>query len=311
MDEQSTQVSPYRAIFFDLDGTLLPMEAEDFLAGYFRCLRQAMSRYDIDLEGFQNALQAGIYRMTTHTDGRLNADVFWETFFSTIDRGPLDWPAMVNDFYENEFSEIGNSVVPNPNAARAINTLQSKGYPLVLATMPLFPLRAVQERLMWAGIDPGAFQRITTYDNSTAAKPQLAFYKENLSAARAQGSEILMVGNNTEEDLVCLQVDMDAYLVTDFILDPINFDCSTVKHGSMADFASWVDTLPACDNPLDSIEPGPLVDSHGVSISSAGGSHASASAGASASSAAASHADTSAASGSFAASLQEAGHGAL
>lgn len=43
--------------------------------------------------------------------------------------------AAIGDFYENEFGELGADVKPNPAAARAIEALVAKGYPLVLATM--------------------------------------------------------------------------------------------------------------------------------------------------------------------------------
>ena len=50
----------------------------------------------------------------------------------------------------------------------------------------------------------------------------------------------------------------DAFLVTDHIIDPIGFDLSRVKHGTMEEFAAWVDTLPACENPVCGIDGGPV-----------------------------------------------------
>ena len=43
------------------------------------------------------------------------------------------------EFYEHEFGAIGEGFQPNPAAARAVEALAAKGYPLVLATMPMFP----------------------------------------------------------------------------------------------------------------------------------------------------------------------------
>ena len=67
--------------------------------------------------------------------------------------------------------------------------------------MPLFPRIAVEKRVQWAGCDPQAFERITTYDNSTSTKPHLAYDRENVEAIGLKPEEILMVGNNTREDL--------------------------------------------------------------------------------------------------------------
>ena len=59
-----------------------------------------------------------------------------------------------------------------------------------------------------------------------------------------RGSDVLMVGNNTLEDLSAMELGLDAYLVTDWILNPNDFDVETVRHGSMEDFAAWVAELP-------------------------------------------------------------------
>ena len=250
--------TPYRAVFFDLDGTLLPMDLGEFMQSYFGSLANYVAARGVDPETFTAGLKAGIKAMATHADGRLNADAYWEAFFGVVDRGVVDWTPLINEFYEHDFGAIGANVTPDPNAARAVEALRSKGYPLVLATMPMFPLRAVEWRLTWAGVDPEAFLRITNYENSTSVKPALAYYAENLKAAGLEGHEVLMVGNNTKEDLACLGLGMDAYLVTDHLLDPVNFDLGTVKHSTMAEFAAWAEALPACDNPARGIEPGPV-----------------------------------------------------
>lgn len=250
--------TPYRAVFFDLDGTLLPMDLSEFMQAYFGGLAEYVAARSIDPEAFINGLKSGIKAMAAPEDGRLNSEKYWEAFFKVIDQESADWTPLITEFYESEFGKIGKNVVPEPAAARAVNTLVEKGYPLVLATMPMFPLRAVEWRLAWAGIDPAVFSRITNYENSTAVKPSLDYYAENLRAAGVEGSDVLMVGNNTKEDLACLGLSMDAFLVTDHLLDPAKFDLSTVKHGTMEEFAAWVDTLPACERPADKIVAGPI-----------------------------------------------------
>lgn len=250
--------TPYRAVFFDLDGTLLPMDLGEFMTAYFERLAGFVAARGVDSETFVTGLKAGIRAMASHDDGGLNADAYWKAFFGIVDRAALDWEPFVAEFYERDFGKIGESVVPDRNAVRAVAALQSKGYPLVLATMPMFPLAAVEWRLAWAGLDARAFSRITNYENSTSVKPKLAYYAENLHAAGLDASDVLMVGNNTKEDLACLDLGMDAYLVTDHLLDPVKFDLSTVKHSSMAEFAAWAEALPECVDPAVRIEAGPV-----------------------------------------------------
>lgn len=256
----------YRAVFFDLDGTLLPMELEDFLGSYFKAITQFVDAHELDADSFSAGLKAGIGAMASHDDERTNYDVYWEEFFRRADPHAADWNELLTGFYEHDFGEVGADVVPDPNAARAIRTLTDKGYPLVLATMPMFPLRAVQWRLSWAGVDPRDFSRLTSYENSTSVKPKRAYCAENMAACGLKGSEVLMVGNNTVEDLSFLKLGADAFLVTDHLLDPVGYDLATVKHGSMADFADWVESLPVCENPARDINPGVVDEGARLSV---------------------------------------------
>lgn len=238
----------YDAVFFDLDGTLLPMDVETFLSKYFTLLGQCAVTRGFEPKQFSEAMRTSVFSMSQHEPGVLNSSVFWETFEACL--GPIDdaTRAFFDEFYEQDFGRIGEGFVPDPAAARAVEALRRRGYPLYLTTMPMFPRPGVEWRLRWAGVDPAAFARITCYDNSTACKPSLTYYHENLEIADVPASRVLMVGNNTKEDLACLDAGMDAYLVTDYLLNPNDFDIDTVKHGSMAAFADFVETLPACTN---------------------------------------------------------------
>ncbi len=293
---------PYRAVCFDLDGTLLPMDLHEFLSGYYKALAAFAVAHGCNAVEVSKALDAGINAVLKSEDGRTNHDVFWEAFCRNMGGEESSWEALFNQFYEEEFGRLGANVVPNPAAARAIAALQAKGYPLVLTTMPLFPHRAVEWRLQWAGVPPEAFQRLTVYSNSTSVKPKLAYYQENLDAMglsgedvewRLQwagvppeafqrltvysnstsvkpklayyqenldamglsGEDVLMVGNNTVEDLAFTQLGADAFLVTDWLLNPSGMDVDEVRHGTMEQFAQWVETLPPCANPATSIQP--------------------------------------------------------
>ena len=139
----------YRAIFFDLDGTLLPMEMDEFLGAYFEAIAGFVARQGLDAKAFSAGLKAGIGAMASHDDGRTNHEAYWEAFFQHADADAAAWEELLTEFYEHEFGAIGEGFQPNPAAARAVEALAAKGYPLVLATMPMFPRRAVEWRLAW------------------------------------------------------------------------------------------------------------------------------------------------------------------
>lgn len=248
----------YRAICFDLDGTLLPMDIDEFMNAYFRSLAAYVARRGHDPEPFMAGLRAGTAAMGANDGSRLNAEAFWEAMLGYVDPAAADWRSLAEEFYATEFGRIGEGFPADPTVARALGTLRDKGYPLVLTTMPMFPIQAVEWRLSWAGADPAAFSRITNYENSRAIKPKPLYFAENLAALGLHGPDVLMVGNNTLEDLAFCDLGVDAYLVTDCLLDPVGLDLSTVRHGTMADFERWAQALPDCADPAQGIAEGPV-----------------------------------------------------
>ncbi|MCI9129700.1 MAG: HAD family hydrolase [Eggerthellaceae bacterium] len=241
------------------------MDIDEFMSAYFQRIARFMQERGMDGRAFMTALKGGTKEMAAHSDDRTNEEAFWDEFFpvyeaqtgqalTETDRQQMR--ALADEFYDKDFPLIGESFQANPDSARVINALHEKGYPLVLATMPMFPRRAVEHRLEWAGVKPDAFARITSYENSKAVKPKQIYFAEQLAAIGEPGSRVLMVGNNTMEDLACLDVGFDGYLIMDWLLDPVSFDVDTVKHSSMAEFADWVEALPACTSPAPSIMSG-------------------------------------------------------
>ena len=267
----------YRAVCFDLDGTLLPMDLDAFLSEYYTQLGRFMVSRGLDAATFKKSLNSGVKAMVAHESTETNCDVFWGRFFEAVRENcavarssfistsvPMEeisqdeMRALFEEFYDRRFGAIGRDVVPDRNMVRAVATLREKGYPIVLATMPLFPPRALEHRCEWSGLSLGDFVRATNYENSTAAKPSLRYYAENLAALGVGGSDVLMVGNNTVEDLAFAQLGADTYLVTDHLLNPIDLDLSATRHGTTADFCAWVSELPDCEDPVAKVETGAI-----------------------------------------------------
>lgn len=251
----------YRVICFDLDGTLLGMDIDDFMHEYFSRIAKWAAGKGLDPVRFMDALKSGTKAMALSSDDSLNKNVFWNEFYRVYGEEELegiDVSDIADEFYLDEFVHIGDGFQPDPLTKQVVEVLKSKGYPLVLTTMPMFPLQAVKHRLGWAGVDASSFDRITTYENSKSTKPRQTYFAENLAAMGVTGEDVLMVGNNTMEDLAFLDLGADAYLVTDWLLDPVDFDLDAVKHGTFEEFVDWAKRLPDCSHPAESILTGPI-----------------------------------------------------
>ena len=245
-----------RAVFFDLDGTLLPMDLDEFLKNYFAAIGAYVAEKGLDVQAFSVGFSQGTKVMGHHGPEQTNCEAFWEEFFKHVDKDSADWEGVLDDFYGSVFPTVGAQVSANPASARAVNVLVEKGYPVVLATMPYFPLIAVLTRLNWADVDENAFARITHFENSCAAKPSTYYYAENLAACGLRGEDVLMVGNNTVEDLSFSELGAHVFLTTDWLLNPNGMNVADVPHGTMAEFAAWAETLPPCVSPAQGIATG-------------------------------------------------------
>ena len=241
----------YQAIFFDLDGTLLPMDTHAFMRSYFGALGAFFSDNGYDAARVLAGVKAGTEAMFAYDDGQTtNEQRFWRTFPRFME-GELglsgDWEALFNRFYDEVFPQLSAGIEPDPDAARAVARLRQKGYRMALTTNPLFPPQATACRLTWTGVDPDAFERVTAYQNSRYAKPSPAYYAENLAALGLRGADVLMVGNDPVEDGAACELGCDLYLVTDHLIERAGAegDVAARGRGSMADFLRFVEELPS------------------------------------------------------------------
>ena len=238
-------MTQYKAIFFDFDGTLLPMDTDEFLHGYFKQLVGFLAAKGFeDPKGIADNVYKGTGAMMSDHPGVTNEVAFWTAFTKLTGLTQEGFEPTMLEFYNGPYNNIGSELEVATKSIEVLDMLSKKGYPLYLTTTPLFPQVGVANRIKWTGIDANIFQRITTYENSTAAKPSLTYYRENIEIAGVKPEEILMVGNDTGDDLSILELGCDVYLVTDHLINKNGFDIETVKHGDMDAFIEFAKSLP-------------------------------------------------------------------
>ena len=87
---------------------------------------------------------------------------------------------------------------------------------LAIATNPLFPLTAIEQRLDWAGLSPEEypFSIVPSYENAHFAKPNPAFLAELLARLGWPEGPVVMVGDDPDNDVRCgLELGLARFLV--------------------------------------------------------------------------------------------------
>ena len=234
-----------KAILFDLDGTLLPMDQTEFTNGYFKLLAAKMAPHGYDPKQLVDALWQGVSAMTGNDGSRTNRQIFWESFTQKLGIQALALENILNDFYAREFDSVRTVLRETADRGPLLRGLRERGYGLVLATNPIFPAVAVETRLGWVGLRPEDFDYVTTYENSRRSKPNPDYYRDILSHIGRQGENCLMAGNNPVDDAAALQAGISVYLVTDYMENPDGVPIEDYPHGSFRDLAARLEALPA------------------------------------------------------------------
>lgn len=229
-----------KAILFDLDGTLLPMDQDQFVTAYFSMLAKKLSAYGYQPKELVNTVWTGTYAMIKNDGSRTNEQAFWAEFSKVYGDNVDRDTALFAEFYGNEFCQAKIHCGYNPEAPKTIHTLRDMGYRVALATNPVFPSIATETRMGWAGLSPDDFELFTTYENSSYCKPNPAYFAEILEKMNLHPEECLMVGNDVNDDGGALALGMQLFLLTDCLINHKNADISAIPHGTFADLMQYI-----------------------------------------------------------------------
>lgn len=231
-----------KAVLFDLDGTLLPMDQDVFVERYFGLLALKLAPYGYDAKALIKAIWTGTGAMVKNDGAATNETVFWNTFSAQFDRDVIPDIPLFEEYYKNEFQSVQSVCGYTPDAAKAVELVKSKGMRVVLATNPIFPAIATESRMRWAGLNAEDFELYTTYENARHSKPNPEYYRDILQQMGIKAEECLMVGNDVTEDMIAQSLGMQVFLLTDCLINKENKDISLYPHG---DFAALMDFMEA------------------------------------------------------------------
>ena len=207
----------YKAIFFDLDGTLLPLNEEEFTKGYFHFLCEKMSNYGYDKNELINLIWAGTKEMYKNDGSKTNEQVFWDYASSVLKNIKKD-KCLFDEFYLKEFKKTKIFCKENPYVREIIEFCKNNFEYVILATNPIFPKHGTLTRMSFIGLKEEDFDYISYYENSNYTKPNLNYYKDILDKFNLDGNEVLMFGNNELEDGVAINLGINVYMVGDYVI---------------------------------------------------------------------------------------------
>lgn len=228
-----------KTVLFDLDGTLLPFEQEDFIKIYFHELCKRLAPLGYESQHTVMSVWAGTKSMIMNDGSRLNSEAFWETF-NAMNPGMPDARPVCDDFYTHEFDKAKASLKYIPDRKPLIERLRAAGMKVVLATNPIFPMDGVVTRMAWVNLAPQDFELVTNYDNSTFCKPNPKYYEEIFGKLGLVPEECVMVGNSVSEDMVAAKLGADVFLVNEFIENPDGLDFSGYRQGTLEDAVDYI-----------------------------------------------------------------------
>lgn len=235
---------PINTILFDLDGTLLPLDQDQFIQDYFSRFVIKGQELGYSPELLLAALQRGITAMVLNDGSLTNKERFDRVFEEASGIAAAEFNERFAPFYEHEFGLLRRHASPSLLAREIVQEVKRKGYTVVLATNPLFPWQGTEARLGWAYLASSQFSLVTTYEDFHYAKPNLGYYRQILQTLGKEASSCLMVGNDVEEDMVARELGMEVYLVTDYLINKSSRSIQGYRNSSFEQLYCFCKNLP-------------------------------------------------------------------
>ena len=224
-----------KAIFFDLDGTLLPLNEEEFVKHYLGLLSNKMESYGFDKKELIDVIWAGVKAMYLNDGSRSNEDAFFEVFSKKYGSDSEKYKEVFDEFYKNEFLMTKSACDKNPYAREIIDFCNKNFEYTILSTNPIFPRTATQSRMSFVGLNEDDFDYVTYYENSRFTKPNPKYFIDILNKYNLKPEEVILFGNNVKEDYICASsVGIKTILVGDYIIHTEN-DPQGIKYIKLED----------------------------------------------------------------------------
>jgi len=230
-----------KAVLFDLDGTLLDIDLDAFLREYFSALGPALAEVPggPDARDVVAAVMESTGVMCAAHPDLTNRAAFHAHFqrLTGVDLDERSVAERVDRFYRDQFPNLKRDHGPMPGNRRVVASARDAGLRTALATNPIFPRAAIDERMRWAGLEQGWFDVITSYETMSACKPDPAYFTDVAAALGVDPADCLMVGDDPQLDMPARAAGMKTFYVGAIS------DCAADWRGTLDDVSRLVESL--------------------------------------------------------------------
>ena len=203
-----------KAILFDLDGTLLEIKLDKFISQYLNLLAKRVAHL-VPPKKFISKILKALKVVEKNSGQNSNEEVYESIFFPLEGHSREEIQPLINKFYKDGFPQLRQYARRKSEARKVVQTAFDKGFEVVIATTPLLPATAIEQRLEWAGVAGFPFHLITTLENSYATKSisNLLYYEQILDRIGHPAEACLMVGDEAK-DLISASLGIHTFLIS-------------------------------------------------------------------------------------------------
>ena len=203
-----------KAVFFDLDGTLLYMDEPKFLEIYFDAMERWIKSRGLDAEKIIEGTKVGTRAMFKNDGKATNEKVFFDAFENYMGETTEEVFNALDSYYDSAFDQTFASCKSNPHSKEIVHFCREMGLKVILSTNPLFPRVATLKRMALSNLYEEDFDLVTTYENSSFCKPDPRYFHEIMNRFALTPEEVIVFGNNTYDDGECaLMAGLKCYII--------------------------------------------------------------------------------------------------
>lgn len=236
-------------LLLDLDDTLLGNRMDSFLPAYLRGLSARLASVAEPQKMVPALLKATDHMVENADPGQTLEQKFDSVFFPMLGLQRPVAQHLIDAFYRDDFAALAPLTEVKPAAHRLVEQALARGYPVAVATNPLFPRTAIVQRITWAGLPPHQvpFSLIPSYETFHFAKPHPAYLAEFLAQLGWLEQPVVMVGDDPRLDIEpARRLGLAAF----WIAGPSAMwpaGSPEPARGSLDDVLSWLDSQPPAD----------------------------------------------------------------